>query len=66
MPTTTTAIDWDGVLEALSYGLPVGFCLACGHCQDPVEPDARRYRCHQCGQAQVYGAEELTLIEWPS
>jgi len=36
-----------------------GFCLACGHEQDSVEPDARRYQCESCRRAKVYGAEEL-------
>ena len=40
----------------------VGFCLACGHEHDGVEPDARRYVCPSCGAAKVYGAEELGLM----
>jgi len=45
-------------------GLPdnEGFCLACGDSADYVEPDARRYVCDSCGQAKVYGLEELLLM----
>jgi predicted RNA-binding Zn-ribbon protein involved in translation (DUF1610 family) len=39
-----------------------GFCLACGEEAEGVEPDARRYECEMCGEAQVYGAEELLLM----
>jgi tRNA(Ile2) C34 agmatinyltransferase TiaS len=39
-----------------------GFCLACGHRQDTVEPDARRYRCDDCGARWVHGAEEIILM----
>ena len=39
-----------------------GFCLACAHEQDGVEPDAQRYTCEACGAPKVYGAEELTLM----
>jgi Zn finger protein HypA/HybF involved in hydrogenase expression len=40
-----------------------GFCLACGNEQGGCEPDARRYQCEACGEFQVYGAEELALLE---
>jgi DNA-directed RNA polymerase subunit RPC12/RpoP len=39
-----------------------GFCLACGSRQDTVEPDARHYRCDDCGAKWVYGAEEIILM----
>lgn len=38
-----------------------GFCLACGAEAHGVEPDARRYTCEACGEARVYGAEELLI-----
>lgn len=38
-----------------------GFCIGCGHEHDPVEPDARRYKCDKCGRNQVYGAEEILI-----
>jgi len=39
-----------------------GFCLACGAEAYNVEPDARKYVCETCGEAKVYGAEELLLM----
>jgi predicted RNA-binding Zn-ribbon protein involved in translation (DUF1610 family) len=38
-----------------------GFCVACGAEAEGVEPDARKYRCEECGEMAVYGAEELAL-----
>ena len=38
-----------------------GFCLVCGNEQGGCEPDARNYRCENCGAAQVFGCEELML-----
>ena len=42
-------------------GANQGFCLACAHEQDGVEPDAQRCTCEACGAPKVYGAEEITL-----
>jgi hypothetical protein len=39
-----------------------GICITCGKDADGVEPDAREYECEFCGEAAVYGAEEL-LVE---
>lgn len=38
-----------------------GFCVACGDEAQPVEPDARNYRCESCGEHSVFGAEELLI-----
>jgi hypothetical protein len=38
-----------------------GFCIHCGFEADGVEPDARKYECESCGEAGVYGADELLL-----
>lgn len=38
-----------------------GFCLACGGTQG-AEPDATKYVCEGCGEAKVYGAAELALM----
>lgn len=38
-----------------------GFCTACGADADGCEPDARNYRCEECGARAVYGAEELLI-----
>lgn len=39
-----------------------GFCLACGAEKECCEPDARKYKCDECGKNLVYGAEELALM----
>jgi hypothetical protein len=39
-----------------------GICIACGDDADGCEPDARKYTCEGCGEAAVYGAEELLMI----
>ena len=38
-----------------------GRCTACGAEASGVEPDARLYRCEECGENAVYGLEELLL-----
>lgn len=38
-----------------------GFCLACGHEVEGVEPDAQEYECEACGECEVYGAEEIHI-----
>lgn len=39
-----------------------GFCVACGaEYESGIEPDAEQYECEACGEAAVYGAEELLL-----
>ncbi len=40
----------------------LGFCLDCGMETDGVEPDARKYRCGDCGMMAVYGLEELVMM----
>jgi hypothetical protein len=39
-----------------------GYCVACGAERDCCEPDARRYKCEECGENFVYGAEEIFLM----
>jgi hypothetical protein len=53
-------ITLDLVVEAVERDDMDGFCTACGEqtC-DSVEPDAREYECHACGEFKVYGAAEL-------
>ena len=55
------SITPDRLLEAIDTLDYVGFCLSCGAEASGVEPDATRYTCEACGEAQVYGAEELLL-----
>jgi len=49
------------ILAAVEADDNLGFCLGCGAAAHGVEPDARRYTCESCGEAKVYGAEELLL-----
>jgi hypothetical protein len=54
-------IDMEEVMEAVYQDDNLGVCLACGAWHDGVEPDARRYRCEECGEARVYSAVEIIL-----
>lgn len=60
-------IDTNRLLAAVQeshFGMSnPGFCLACGDDADGVEPDARNYPCHSCGKKQVFGAEEVLLMQ---
>ena len=55
-------IDYAVLIDAVESYEQIGFCLACGFQEDGVEPDARGYECDACGEAQVYGAEEIVLM----
>lgn len=44
------------------YDHTTGRCLACRAEADGVEPDACEYECEGCGEAQVYGCEELLVM----
>jgi hypothetical protein len=37
----------------------IGICRECGYEQCGCEPDARKYKCEDCGAKQVFGTEEL-------
>lgn len=39
-----------------------GRCTKCGAEAYGVEPDARKYTCEECGEAAVYGLEELLMM----
>ena len=39
-----------------------GLCLQCGSVQGGCEPDARKYKCEDCGKHTVYGAEEAVMV----
>ena len=56
-----TMIDIDRVIEAISSDEYMGFCVKCGEEAYGVEPDARKYKCEECGELAVYGAEELLI-----
>lgn len=56
-------IDIDRLLEAAQADDGIGFCTACGEEQSGAEPDACNYPCECCGANQVFGAEELLLLQ---
>jgi nitrate/TMAO reductase-like tetraheme cytochrome c subunit len=39
-----------------------GRCLSCHDTAYGVEPDAREYVCESCGEATVYGMQELLIM----
>lgn len=51
------------ILDACESDRDVGFCIECGEESDePVEPDAREYKCGVCGARAVFGAQELAIM----
>jgi len=50
------------ILEVNESEENIGFCLACGHEQECVEPDAAHYTCEVCGEPKVFGREEVMLF----
>lgn len=55
------SITVNRVMEAVEQDDNLGFCNACGDEVSGVEPDACGYECECCGEAAVYGAEELLI-----
>lgn len=53
------SITPERIANAVSADDNLGFCTACGDDASNVEPDARKYKCHSCGEFAVFGAEEL-------
>jgi len=39
-----------------------GLCIKCGSVQGGCEPDARNYKCEDCGERKVFGAEEAVMM----
>jgi hypothetical protein len=56
---TPATISWERFQEIADAD--GGFCTACGAEAYGVEPDATGYPCEHCGEAAVFGAEELVL-----
>lgn len=60
------SVTEDRIVEAAKTSMfgteSPGICIACGADHDECEPDARKYECYECGERQVYGAEELLLM----
>ncbi len=54
------------VLRAVQADEGIGFCLACGHEQAGCEPDAQNYKCNECDENQVFGADEILLCGYVS
>lgn len=58
-----SSVTSERVCEAVERGMTTldnpGLCVACGADADGCEPDARAYRCEECGKRAVYGAQEL-------
>ena len=54
-------ISPERIIRAIESGEFIGFCKECGHSQDGCEPDARNYKCENCGAMEVYGAEEMLI-----
>jgi predicted RNA-binding Zn-ribbon protein involved in translation (DUF1610 family) len=55
-------ISLNALLEACQADDNRGFCLNCGAEAYNVEPDAKRYTCPDCGEPDVYGAEEILIM----
>jgi len=55
-------LNIEQIIEAVEADDNIGFCRKCGaeHCC--IEPDARKYKCEECGELAVYGAEELLIM----
>ena len=50
--------------EKSMFGLESpGLCTSCGAEADQVEPDAEGYTCQVCDEPQVFGAEQLLMME---
>jgi hypothetical protein len=54
-------LDADRIIKAIQSEDNAGFCKACGAEAYGVEPDARNGQCEECGQWEVYGAEECLI-----
>ena len=48
---------------AISSDDYIGYCILCGYEHTGIEPDARRYPCEECSNNQVYGAEEILIMD---
>jgi hypothetical protein len=57
----TQKVIVDAVQSNMQTLSNLGYCIACGYEHDECEPDARCYECEDCGEFQVYGAEELLM-----
>lgn len=62
MTIPSEVLDIDVVMDAAGSDECIGFCVACGGEHSGVEPDAKCYKCENCGKYEVYGAEQILLL----
>ena len=59
------SITADRVMDALENRMldleNPGFCIRCGANHDSCEPDATKYKCYECNNPSVYGAEWILI-----
>lgn len=56
------SLNIEQIIEAVEADDNIGFCTKCGAEHFCIEPDARKYKCEECGERSVYGAEELLVM----
>lgn len=56
-------IRYDLIQQAIQGVDYIGYCLACGAEHDGIVPDGREYQCEACDEFQVYGAEEILMMD---
>lgn len=61
MPTPEELLD--AAMGAAAEDDYIGICIECGNQQEGCEPDARRYKCEDCGRLAVFGAEEIIIMD---
>ena len=59
---STERVELEQLMEAITTDDHLGFCLSCGAERGCCEPDARHYECEECGELQVFGAQELLFM----
>jgi len=52
----------DMAMEACEANDYIGYCIKCGAEHYGIEPDARKYKCEECGKNTVYGAQEIIIM----
>jgi hypothetical protein len=55
-PRTITLEQYEEA-ERLQHGI----CKSCGATRECCEPDARNYRCDECGERRVFGPHEWLM-----
>ena len=50
------------VMTAVEADDNIGICRKCGYEHYGVEPDAENYECEDCGEKEVFGAEQLLIM----